>query len=67
MTAKALPNTKKVDVINRRECRVGISIEHIDSADALSPGNASESFENTCLDPIGHQVHAPKFPIATMD
>ncbi len=60
MAAEALPDTKRVDVIDRRECPVGISIKHTDSADALSPDNASESFENTCLGLVAIRVRLQK-------
>lgn len=53
MATKTLLNTKRVDVIDKKECRIGISIKHIDCADILSPNNISEPLEITCLDLVG--------------
>lgn len=50
---KALLNTKRVNIIDKKECCDRISIKHTDFVDILSLDNTFEFFKNTYLDLVG--------------
>lgn len=56
MARKILLNTKKIDIINKKEYYIKISIKRTDSTNALSFDNAFKFFENICLDFIAIKI-----------